>query len=132
MNINIGYAVTLAFHNFHIRGQTNVVYLEMCYKTPFSNKLYFDIHIFKALNLPLRVQINKYFSSFRCQTNVVYICKMHRYQMHRADYGLKHFKLDLLRAPIACKSVNSGVEASRGPVATVEAGRGPVATSVTQ
>ena len=40
MNINIGYSVILAFDIFHLRGQTNVAYLEH----PFSNKLYFDIN----------------------------------------------------------------------------------------
>ena len=54
MSINIGFVVILAFHTFHLRGRTKVAYIEMCYKTPFSNKLYFDLY-FKELNQTLRV-----------------------------------------------------------------------------
>ena len=32
MNINIGYRV-LPFHNFHLRGQTKVAYIKICYET---------------------------------------------------------------------------------------------------
>ena len=47
MNINIGYAVILAFHYFHLRGQKRVAYTKICYKTPFFSKLrvYFDIYV---------------------------------------------------------------------------------------
>ena len=33
MNISIGYAVILRFHDFHLRGQTKVAYIKICYKT---------------------------------------------------------------------------------------------------
>ena len=59
MNINIGYAVILAFHTSHLRGQIKVAYIKLCYKTPFSNKLYFDIY-FKELNQTLCVNIHTY------------------------------------------------------------------------
>ena len=56
--MNEVYAVNLAFKILHLRGQTKVDYLKMSYKTPFSNKLYFDIN-FKELNQTLRVHNNK-------------------------------------------------------------------------
>ena len=55
MNINIGYAVILASHIFHPRGQTKVAYIKMCYEATFSNNLYFDI-CFKELDQTLCVQ----------------------------------------------------------------------------
>ena len=59
MHTNIGYAVILAFQTFHLRGQIKVAYIKLCYKTPFSNKLYFYIY-FKELNQTLRVHIHTY------------------------------------------------------------------------
>ena len=45
MTINIGYSVILDFKIFYLKVQTNVAYLEMCDKTPLSNKLFFDINL---------------------------------------------------------------------------------------
>ena len=68
MNINIGY-----FQIFHIRGQIN-----MCYITLFSNKLYFDICIFKKLNQTLRVHTENasisLFKTFSLEVNKYDIC----------------------------------------------------------
>ena len=57
-NINIGYAVIFGFHTFHRKGQTKVAYKKMCYKTPFSNKLYFDIYL-EELKQTLRVHLHR-------------------------------------------------------------------------
>ena len=54
MNLNIGCAVILAFYTFHLRGQTKVAYLEICYKQkhPFLTR-YISIHdLRKYLNKP--------------------------------------------------------------------------------
>ena len=47
-NINIG------LHTFHPIGQTKVGYIKMCYKTTFSNKLYFNLYL-EELKQTLRV-----------------------------------------------------------------------------
>jgi len=61
MNVKIGYAIILLFHNFHFGGQTKDTYIKiyykipnyikMCYKTPFSNILYFDIYFKERIQI---------------------------------------------------------------------------------
>ena len=65
MNINIGYDDILAYHIFHIRGQTKVAYMKICYEhelTSFISK--YD------LNQTWRVHI-LLFTSNKCG---IYIC----------------------------------------------------------
>ena len=84
MNINIGYAVILAFHYFHLRGQKRVAYIKICYKTPFFSKLrvYIDIFVME-LNQTLCVNKNrkyKYIVSLQLspkRSNKHVICMMY-------------------------------------------------------
>ena len=78
MNINIGYAVILPFHDFHLGGQTKVAYIKTAIKykpLPSQNEEYKILfHLINSVNFCFVFV----FLSFRFQTNVVYIC-IHMY-----------------------------------------------------
>ena len=78
MSIDIVFVLILAFHTFHLRGQTKIAYIEMCYKTRFSNKLFFDIY-FKALNQTLRVHTHLHNIQYTYieNANILYIKNLH-------------------------------------------------------
>ena len=114
MNINSEYAVILCFHIFHFRGQTKVAYLKICYKTSsficistpvpyfetfsllssqryidmfyntFLDKIYSSIHVeMSSLEITYILTFALYIREFK-----------HRwYQIYKADYCFKHFKL---------------------------------------
>ena len=77
MNVNIGYAVILPFDDFHLRGQTNVAYIKICYET--SSFIYISGSIFlnlskHCMNVNVGYAVILPFHDFhlRGQTNVAY------------------------------------------------------------
>ena len=77
-NINIRYAVILPLHDFHLRGQTKVTYIKICYKTLsficISRSIYLSLTKL-CMNVILGVPSFYLFYDFylRGQTNVAYV-----------------------------------------------------------
>ena len=84
MYINIGYTNDFVFTTFHLRGQTNAIFLYVL-----RSVIYQDIFKKTYQNVVLR----DYILTLALYT--VRTCKFKHmwYQMYQADYCLKHFKL---------------------------------------
>ena len=78
MNVNIGYAVILPFRDFHPRGQANVAYIKICYKTLsficISGSIFWNL-IKLCMNFIIEYVAILLFHDFhlRGQANVAYI-----------------------------------------------------------
>ena len=76
MNVNIGYAVILPFHDVHLRGQINVAYIKICYKV--SSFIFISVSMFwnltevcKNFNIEYILLVNDF--HLKGQTNVAYV-----------------------------------------------------------
>ena len=78
INIKIEIDVILPFHDFHLRGQTNVANIKICYET--SSFIFISGSIFSNLtklciNVYIGIAVILYFQdlNLRGQTNVAYV-----------------------------------------------------------
>ena len=82
MNVNIAYAVILPFHDFHLRGQTDVYVSKHPFRQDIFKQTYRNV-VFRDYILNLALYTVKYIREF----------KNRWYQIYKADYCVKHFKL---------------------------------------
>ena len=78
MHVDIGYAVILFFHDVQLRGQTNVAYIKICYKTSFficiSRSIFWNLPKL-CMNFNIEYAVILLFQDFhlRGQTTVAYV-----------------------------------------------------------